>query len=251
MGRAFALSIAGFDPSAGAGILADIKTFEQCGVYGLAACSALTAQTDLEFRSVKWLSFDDIQTQLEGLFERFREIAAVKIGLIENLEVLSRVVYLVKRHWPNSPIVWDPIAEASSGFKFHADFKGAYDKGLLKSISVVTPNRLEALSFVKSESPQAAARALSRECAVILKGGHSQGESCEDILFQDGRETVFSKKRQEGASAKKHGSGCVYSAALCAALARGKALEEACASAQDYAWNFLGSNGSLLGYHSP
>ncbi|RYY19665.1 MAG: hypothetical protein EOO36_05300, partial [Cytophagaceae bacterium] len=97
--RPYALTIAGFDPSAGAGVLADIKTLEANGVYGLAACTALTQQNDVAFERVNWVGLADIQDQVRLLLARFR-VDFIKIGLIESLPVLGELLGWLRTQRP-------------------------------------------------------------------------------------------------------------------------------------------------------
>nr|MBA3901641.1 bifunctional hydroxymethylpyrimidine kinase/phosphomethylpyrimidine kinase [Bacteroidota bacterium] len=102
------ITIAGFDPSAGAGILSDIKTFEAHGEYAMGACSAITVQNDLMFESVEWVSPERIIAQLQILAERF-SFGFVKIGLIENPKVLKQVLGFIKNEMPEAKVIWDPV----------------------------------------------------------------------------------------------------------------------------------------------
>src|ERR1700757_2780075 len=118
--RKYVLSIAGFDPSGGAGILADIKTFEGNKVYGLGVISANTFQNDKEFKKVDWIPVEKIIEQIDILKTRF-EFEYVKIGLIENLEVLNVIISHLTSHIPHLNIIWDPILKASAGYEFHKE----------------------------------------------------------------------------------------------------------------------------------
>jgi len=234
--RPYVLSIAGFDPSAGAGIIADCKTFEQLGVYGFGACSALTVQNDDEFFKVQWLSADEIIEQLQPLTKKF-SIAACKIGIIGSLEVLQGVIAFLKQHNPFIQIVWDPVLKASAGYNFHYEIHASKLREVLSAITLLTPN------YTGFEQLQP-----GNACAVLLKGGHRPDRPGVDTLYEAdshkiinfGAEKVF----------PKHGSGCVLSAAITAQLAKGDSLQEACRKAKQYIEAFLNSNHSLLGYHN-
>ncbi len=253
-----ALSIAGFDPSGGAGVLADVKTFEAHGVYGFGVCSALTRQNDVEFDGIDWVSAGMIEQQIRTLARRF-ELRWVKIGLIESLDVIAGVVDLLTELDSDVRIVWDPVLRASAGFVFHASL-GANEAAQLAAVCsrlrLVTPNREEAgaLSTALQDTADAetadaetAAFALSRHCAVLLKGGHAGGAVARDILYRDGEQHSFESRRI--ADSDKHGTGCVLSAAITAGLARGATLREACARAKEYVQDFLTSAPGLLGRH--
>src|ERR1700741_5107534 len=132
----YCLSIAGFDPSAGAGILADIKTFEANGVYGFGVCSALTFQNDKEFDGVQWISPKQIIAQITPLQRRFN-IEYVKVGLIESLDTLSVLISALKTQ--HSKLIWDPILNASAGFTFHNNIGRTQLIDVLESIYLITP----------------------------------------------------------------------------------------------------------------
>ena len=116
------LSIAGFDPSGGAGILADIKAIESNGGYGLGVLSANTWQNDIAFRKTKWMTLEEIKEQINILLERL-PVMHFKIGLIESTDVLLSLVQFIKLHIPEAVIVWDPILKASAGFEFHSSIE--------------------------------------------------------------------------------------------------------------------------------
>ena len=116
--RPYVLSIAGFDPSGGAGVLADVKTFEANKVYGFGVMSALTFQNDSEFEKVEWIPLEKIMEQISVLQKRF-QFEYIKIGLIENLEVLNQLILNLKSNISNPKIIWDPILKATAGFDFH------------------------------------------------------------------------------------------------------------------------------------
>ncbi|MFY9151484.1 MAG: bifunctional hydroxymethylpyrimidine kinase/phosphomethylpyrimidine kinase, partial [Prolixibacteraceae bacterium] len=138
------LSIAGFDPSGGAGILADIKTFEANQVCGMGALSALTFQNDILFEGLKWIEADEILQQVAVLQKRF-EFSVIKIGLIRDLEVLKVVVKAVKKVQPGILIIWDPIVKASAGFQFHGSFEREQLFSVLENIDLITPNTEEVI----------------------------------------------------------------------------------------------------------
>lgn len=244
--RPYVLSIAGFDPSAGAGILADIKTFEANEVYGLGVCSALTFQNDREFEDVQWVKEEDILKQIEVLLKRF-EIRVVKLGLIKNFETLTIIISNLKSKIQNLKLIWDPILKASAGFNFHVcrDF---YEFELISSkVFLITPNLPEMEIIFGNKDYEGNASQLSYQCAVLLKGGHDKSEIVRDILFHKGKKAAFESPRI--ANGSKHGSGCVLSSAIAANLAKGHEIKEACRLAKEYVNRFLASSETLLGYH--
>ncbi|QJD80000.1 hydroxymethylpyrimidine/phosphomethylpyrimidine kinase [Spirosoma rhododendri] len=248
--RPYALSIAGLDPSAGAGLLADVKTLEACGVYGLGVCTALTMQHDSDFRAVDWVPLDRIIAQCEPLFERY-PIDVVKIGLIESLDVLANLLDWLQGIAPGVSIIWDPILKASAGFSFHQIDGRSPVLPLLARLSLLTPNAPEAVQLAGTDQPWAAAEQLSAYCPVYLKGGHlpTHDGQVADYLLVDGYGTT-SFPAFFIANGEKHGSGCVLSAAVAAGLARGLPLPDACRTARRYMNQYLASSPTRLGFHS-
>lgn len=245
--RICVLSIAGFDPSGGAGILADIKTFEANTVCGMAVVSALTFQNDVEFDSVKWIDKNDILKQISVLQKRF-EFNFIKIGLIKNLETLEDIIANLELPIANCKMVWDPIIKASAGFEFHKSFNKEKLFRLLKNIFLITPNTDEVKFLTGINNPMEAAKELSKHCNVLLTGGHSKEEQGVDYLFT---QTKIEKivPTQNNNISQKHGSGCVLSSAIAANLAKGNDLITSCQNAKKYVEQFLASNPSLLGVH--
>lgn len=243
--RPVVLSIAGFDPSAGAGLLADIKTFESLKTYGLGVQTALTVQTDTAFQSCCWTDEKQLIAQLETLLKRF-SVAAVKIGIVENWEQLLKLVVMLHKYSNKIPIVWDPVLQASTGFPFHAKEDKLWVE-CLKKITVLTPNWDEVQALLGTDF-EAQIAEITQHCAVYLKGGHRLERKGEDILYlKKGRQFVYKPHCRE--CSPKHGSGCVLSSALAAYLALGFPLYKAVFRAKRYAERFLQSNPSLLGYH--
>ena len=245
--RPYALSIAGFDPSAGAGLLADVKTLEASGVYGLGVCTALTVQNDVAFERVRWVPAAEIREQLQILLARF-PFDFVKIGLVESLPQLLELVGWLKGQNPRLQIVWDPVLKATAGYEFHPPTDPNLLRALCSEMALITPNQPEMLRLWPAESAEAAAVTVGAFCPVLLKGGHAEGEFSTDVLMEDGRRHAFSAPRLPHGA--KHGSGCVLSAAVLAGLAKGQNLVEACRVGKDYVSAFLAINNSLLGYHS-
>ncbi len=249
--RPVALTIAGLDPSGGAGMLADIKTFEQCGVYGFGVATALTYQNDLEFKGLTWLSFEEIERQLKPLFARFR-VGYAKIGIVESLATLERVVGLLLTHKPDMKIVWDPILAASAGFVFHGEWEREAVKRIAKRCAVITPNFEEMQGIITGKSAREGAEDLSTLVPVLLKGGHAPGDVVVDTLCMKGECYEYRTPRLPDALgvSGKHGSGCVLAAAITAALARGEELPAACEHGRVYTQRFLRSGTTRLGFHT-
>ena len=241
------ISIAGLDPSGGAGLLADIKTFESLGVMACGITTAITYQNDKAFYSVDWLSNEQIHRQFEALTKNF-SFDYAKIGLIKHFSQLVYIVDFLKAHNPEIKITWDPILKASAGFDFHADedFLHIYD--VLKGLYLVTPNLTETDIFGNDLSPEEACKKASNFCNILLKGGHRKSDKATDILYIEGEENALETEYIKGAI--KHGSGCVLSSAITAYLRLGFPLLEACKMAKDYMQDFLQSTDHLLGKHS-
>ncbi len=242
----FALSIAGFDPSAGAGILADIKTFEANGVYGFGVVSALTWQNDIEFDKVEWVSVNNIISQAEVLLKRFK-VRYIKIGLIENINTLQQVVQFLKEKIEEPVIIYDPIMKASAGFEFHKSTEQLLD--IMKEVFCITPNIPEVHRLFGINDLEEKLEGYSEYVNIYLKGGHSNGNTATDFLYTSDHTYAFSNDRLP--KGEKHGSGCVLSAAITAQLALGKEIPNAAENANNYTYQFLASNETLLGYHNP
>ena len=208
------LTIAGFDPSAGAGILADIKAFQQCGVAGQAVCTALTVQNENLFVKPGWIPWQQIKEQLDILYKE-QNFNYIKIGLVENAKILEKILKYIRRKNPKAFIIWDPILKASAGFEFHKQNAATWRK-LFTYIDLLTPNFPEYEFLCEG----------SEKLNVLLKGGHSSNPNfCEDILYYNGKTTVFKSKRIKGVSI--HGSGCMLSALILANMAKYNNLEKA------------------------
>ncbi|MDQ4141986.1 MAG: hydroxymethylpyrimidine/phosphomethylpyrimidine kinase [Bacteroidota bacterium] len=243
--RPYVLSIAGLDPSGGAGLLADIKTFEQNQVYGFGVCSALTVQTDDQVLKVQWLDSAEIINQMEPLLKKFK-VAACKIGIVQNWEVLLKILKYLKSALPGLPIVLDPVLKASAGFTFQFNLENW--QTILPFLKVITPNYEEWQQLEANQNSEESAARLSFNCAILLKGGHHPQKPGTDFLFQNGECTAIPPTLTS--IFPKHGSGCVLSSAIAANLAKGYALTEACQQAKNYTEQFLSSSPNLLGHHT-
>lgn len=245
--RPVALTIAGLDPSGGAGLIADIKTFESNKVYGFGIASANTFQNDIEFEKVEWIGLNTIIEQTE-ILEKRSKIDFVKIGLIESPQIMFQLVRKLKSKNPDAKIVWDPILKASAGLEFHKTVNPDLLKNICNEIYLITPNIPEAGKLGSMDKAFENAKQLSAFCNVFLKGGHDEQNTGRDFLFtKEGKEFSFKPKTKE--KIEKHGSGCVLSSAITANLAKGFKLHPACLRAKEYTTNFLLSNKTLLGYH--
>jgi hydroxymethylpyrimidine/phosphomethylpyrimidine kinase len=243
----YVLSIAGFDPSAGAGVTADIKTFEANGVYGMGVVSALTWQNDVAFDKVEWIGIEKIISQIEVLLRRF-DIRYIKIGLIESGEVLYQLLRFLKSNITNPVIIYDPILKASAGFVFHkADPDQFID--IMRGIDCITPNIPEATYLFGEEDLHDRLMEMRRAFNIYLKGGHTESKVSLDVLYT--KENIYTFSNPRLVNGEKHGSGCVLSSAITAQLALGKDLVTAAETANRYTYQFLASNDTLLGTHQP
>lgn len=240
----FALTVAGFDGSGGAGILADIKAFDSFGVYGQAVCTANTIQNESDFIAPGFLPWISILAQLNALYRK-RSFDFVKIGLIPSAEILKNVVLYIREYSPNAFIIWDPIISATAGYKFFTPQDMDSFIPWLNQINLITPNQKE---FTYLGLGLAASRndvKIGSDFAVLLKGGHQKGDFSTDTLWYEDQQIKFSSKRLSGKG--KHGTGCTLSAAILANLALGYSLVESCQIAKNYMDLFLRGGEGLLG----
>lgn len=247
--RPFVLTIAGLDPSAGAGLLADVKTLEALGCYGLAVNTANTVQTDVKFETCHWVPVDLILQQLELLLERF-PVEVVKIGITENFSVLNKVIDSVQITNKNTKIIWDPVLKSSTGFTFQEPekFQEELDE-VLEKVYMVIPNVDEIKSFYQDFTMEEKIGCIKMKTNLYLKGGHRTESPGLDEVYTTGG-NYFSLEPVRKDCTEKHGSGCILSSALAAQLALGSPLPEACRKAKSYIENVLASNNTLLGYHT-
>lgn len=244
--RKYVMSIAGFDPSAGAGLLADIKTFEQHKVYGLSVSTSITLQTEDKFYTVQWEKIETVLNAVDVLLERY-PVAAIKIGIVPSFDFLLKLVSHIKNKNAAIQIVVDPIIKSSTEFDFQKTIVKKDLIAVLEKIMLITPNTQEAEFLTGKQNAEEAAIELSTHCNVLLKGGHNSEKLGFDYLYSKGEVTEL-KPLSTNVSAK-HGSGCVLSAAIVANLALGDDLKTACQKAKQYVEQFLNSNKSLLGFH--
>jgi hydroxymethylpyrimidine/phosphomethylpyrimidine kinase len=233
-----ALTIAGSDSGAGAGIQADLKTFAAHGVYGTSAVTAVTAQNTLGVTCFAALSADLVTAQIEAVFSDIGA-HAVKTGMLANAAIVEAVAAAVE-DLDIPLLVIDPVMIAKSGDTLVDDEAvGAMRSELLRRAFVVTPNIPEAETLadmrIRSDSDrQEAARRILKlgASAVIVKGGHLQTSDIVDLLYDGHRFQEFRGARVGGRFT--HGTGCTFAASITASLALGVALSEAIPAAQEY-----------------
>lgn len=245
--RPFVMSLAGFDPSGGAGLLADCKTFENLKTYGLAIPTANTLQTEHAFHWLNWQELSRVIESLNTILSAY-DVKAIKIGIVPNIEFLKNCVQTIKKTNKDIAIIWDPILKSSSGFSFMESDDHNDLIETLQNIDLITPNFTEIHQLIQSEDTALKkATILSHYCAVLLKGGHNEDAMGTDYLILKGEAICLLPTQQ--ISYSKHGSGCVLASAICSYIAKGLLLEQACIEAKNYIERFLNSNPTLLGYH--
>lgn len=232
-----ALTIAGSDSGGGAGIQADIKTFSALGVYASSAITAVTAQNTRQVSHIALLSLESIKAQIEAVFTDIPP-QAVKIGMLGTPEIIHCVADTLAQ-FPYVPLVLDTVMVAKSGDKLLDDSAiDALKRRLIPMATLITPNLPEAAVLLGCEAVQAAdvsaARALlALGCqAVLLKGGHSEGEEMQDLLLTAHDCQIL--RSQKIATKNTHGTGCTLSAAIAAGLAMHLPLTRAVQLAHDY-----------------
>lgn len=223
------LSIAGSDPSGGAGIQADIKTFSALGCYGAAAVTALTVQDTRQVYACQPVEASCVYGQVAKVMEDM-EPHAVKIGMIANEEIAKAIVSALKVY-PVPFVVFDPVLVSSSGHALYAaeDYMVLKEE-LIPLCSLVTPNLFEAdLLFPELFEGDGAANDLP--CDILVKGGHLDGRPV-DCLYTETGMLRFDGERIE--TENTHGTGCTLSSAIAAFVARGHALPDAVRKAKKF-----------------
>jgi hydroxymethylpyrimidine/phosphomethylpyrimidine kinase len=252
-----ALTIAGSDCSAGAGIQADLKTFQHFRVHGLTAVTCVVSETANIVRAVHPVPVEIVSDQVSLMLESF-PVAAIKTGMLFSAAHVVAVAEIL-RDFPQIPLVVDPVMIASTGASLlEPDAIAAYRELLLPLARVITPNLPEAETLLGEKIPdesslEPAARRLAEMfgTAVLLKGGHLDGADCVDLLVDDGSVHRFSGTRIPVAGS--HGTGCTLSAAVAAALALGDSLPDAVKTAKAYlvktllrSYSFRPANGEIV-----
>lgn len=237
------LSIAGSDNSAGAGIQADLKTMSALGTYGLTAVTCVVAEIPGRVSAIQGMPAELVAEQIRLCFEAF-PVGAVKTGLLCSAEITRMVVAVlegVQARGGLPPLVVDPVMVASSGDRLlENESLEIYRTGLFSLASLVTPNLDEAAVLAGGPITSRAAlveagRALVCEYGVafLMKGGHLKGDTAADVLVLPGGEVVwFEAPFVHGVST--HGTGCTYSAAIAAELAKGASLVDAVGGAKRF-----------------
>ena len=234
-----ALTIAGSDSGGGAGIQADLKTFAALQVHGTSVITCLTAQNPKAVLGVQAATPSFVRKQLEAVFAELPP-AAIKTGMLFSAPIIRETAAFLRDH-KSIPLVVDPVMVATSGAML---LKPSARKAMLDELfplaTVITPNLDEASVILKRELKtvedlRGAARELHQQfgCAVLAKGGHLRGlKEAVDILFDGREEWMLSAPFVKGVAT--HGTGCTYSAAIAAGMAKGTTLRDSVFQAKDH-----------------
>jgi hydroxymethylpyrimidine kinase/phosphomethylpyrimidine kinase len=235
-----ALTIAGFDPSGGAGVIADVKTFGAFGCFATAAVTSLTFQNTTGVFGATHVAAADVRAQVLPVVEDFR-VAGLKTGMLPTREVISEVARLL-RETPLSEVraIVDPVVRSTSGFDLiDDDALAALKSELLPLAALATPNIPEAERItgleIRTEDDMRRAATLMREMgarAVLVKGGHLTGGEAIDLLDDAGEVKLYRERRIE--TDATHGTGCTLAAAIASCLARGMNLPESVGAAKRF-----------------
>lgn len=258
-----ALSIAGSDPSGGAGIQADLKTFSAYGVFGACAIASLTAQNTREVTAIHDPPPEFLAAQLDAVFTDLA-VDATKLGMLSNATLIELVASKLSQHRARN-VVLDPVMVSKGGSRLLDP--AAVDvlrARLLPLAEVLTPNLPEAAVLLEQSEVEILADlegagrrllSLGPKC-VVLKGGHAGGAHSDDLVFEEGVVARLPAKRT--ASGNTHGTGCTFSAAIAAGLAKGRTREQAVMSAKRYIsaaiegsreWKLGGGHGPVHHFH--
>lgn len=257
MSEPIMVTIAGSDPSGGAGIQADLKTATALGAYGASVLTALTAQNTTGVTGIHPVPADFVGQQLDAVLDDL-DVRAIKIGMLGDAQVI-RAIAARLRDRPDIPVVLDPVMVATSGDRLVPDTAiGAIVEELVPLTDLVTPNLPEAAVLagidVRSvDDFEPAGRAVLERGArsVLIKGGHLEGDEVVDLLISaDGAGRLVNDRID---TPNTHGTGCTLSAAIAARLALGDAMADAVVAARAYLQRaLLGSVGRRIGAgHGP
>ena len=230
------LVIAGSDSGGGAGIQADIKTVTMLGGHAMTAVTAITAQNTTGVTAVHPVPAEIILAQIDAVVGDIG-VDAVKIGMIGSAFAAAQVagrLDRLKAEQPGIPIVFDPVMVATSGAALADDATVAAFGKLMDVATIATPNLPELKRLTSEEDPVAAALALVGQhgCAVLIKGGHDEGDALADALIEEDNMTSWQGQRIETTST--HGTGCTLASAMAFFLASGATLADAVARAREF-----------------
>ena len=230
------LSIGGSDPSSGAGIQSDIKTFSNHDAYGFTIVTAITSQNTKKVTSIEPVSAKSLRAQLDSILSDFH-IDAIKIGMVYDSQTIS-VIHSKLRN-VRVPIVVDPVIKSTTGaMLLKKSALRDYKKMMVPLADVITPNRFEAkaLSGISNTNKSAKKiQSMGAKC-VIITGAASSNGKISDFVLEESREYIISGKK---IPIKNHGSGCNYSASIAVSLANGNTIHDAVKTAKDYVYQSI------------
>ena len=230
------LIIAGSDSGGGAGIQADIKTVTMLGGHAMTAVTAITAQNTLGVSAVHPVPAEMILAQIEAVVGDIG-VDAVKVGMIGSAFAAEQVAHRLeqlKQQQPELPVVFDPVMVATSGAPLADDATIAAFGRLMDIATITTPNLPELKRLTSEEDPVAAALSLVSQygCAVLIKGGHEEGDALADALIETDNMTSWQGQRIDTTST--HGTGCTLASAIALFLAEGASLSDAVGRAREF-----------------
>ena len=234
------LTIAGSDCSGGAGIQADIKAISALGGYAASAITAITVQNTCGVTGIHPVPASYVKAQIEAVMTDIKP-SAVKIGMINDVEIVKAIAESIKEYKPKF-VVFDPVMVSTSGCKLIEDKAiEAIKKELIPLSTIITPNLSEAVVLTGDSIGDAASmtaagnKILESGCeAVLIKGGHLEGNDMCDVLCIKGENTPYIYTASKISSKNTHGTGCTLSSSIATYLALGETLREAVRKAKDY-----------------
>ena len=240
------MSIAGVDPSGGAGILADIKTFQALGVYGTGIVTALTAQNPQKMYSLKAIETSYVEEQIDAVLDTYN-VEYIKTGMLYSTDIIKSVSKKIREY--NLKAVVDPVMVSTSGGELAKnDLSQNLLKYLLPKAILTTPNVSEAekltnIKITNEEEAKKACEKLGKTCNNIITGGHLNGINTINI---DGTTSIFKQKLLK--TDNLHGSGCNFSAAIVSYLSQKNDLKTSILKASDYTYESIknGKYGTLI-----
>ena len=230
------LSIGGSDPSSGAGIQSDIKTFSNNDAYGFTIVTAITSQNTKNVTSIEPVSAKSLRAQLDSILSDFH-IDAIKIGMVYDSQIIKTINSKIRNI--RVPIVVDPIIKSTTGAILLK--KGAlhdYKKMMIPLADVITPNKFEARTLSGISNIEKSAKkiqSMGAKCVIITGATSSKGK-ISDFVLEESKEYVISGKK---IPIKNHGSGCNYSASIAVSLAKGNTMHNAVKTAKDYVYQSI------------
>jgi len=230
------LSIGGSDPSSGAGIQSDVKTFSNHNVYGFTAVTAITSQNTRKVTSIEPVSTKSLRAQLDSILSDFH-IDAIKIGMVYNSQII-KVIHSKLRN-TKVPIVVDPIIKSTTGtMLLKKSALHDYKKMMIPLADVITPNKYEAKVLSGTSNTNKSAKkiqSMGAKC-VIITGATSSNSQISDFVLEENKEYMISGKK---IPTRNHGSGCNYSASISVSLAKGNTIHYAVKAAKDYVYQSI------------